>query len=140
MTKEDQNFNWVKALQDCSFEIKFTVLRCSVEKTVQVRRQGLKTDDRALLEFQTINDRKFIVIRHGFGSGRVSFQLEANRTAVVTQSTLAGEELDKFTLTLTLNDDGECRFKIDGKGEYLPWQVERRALEDALFDGLHESK
>ena len=37
------------------------------------------------------------------------------------------------TLTLTLNDDGERRYRIDGKGEFVRWQVLRRLLEPLLF-------
>ena len=36
-------------------------------------------------------------------------------------------------LTLTLNDEGECRFIIDGEGEFLRWQVARRALCRLFF-------
>ena len=41
----------------------------------------------------------------------------------------------KFVLTLILNDDGKCRFKIDGEGgkEFLVWQVMRRALDGLFF-------
>ena len=39
-----------------------------------------------------------------------------------------------FRLDLTLNEDGEWRFKVEGEeGEFLPWQVAQKALEDILF-------
>ena len=40
-----------------------------------------------------------------------------------------------MVITLTLNDEGQCRFVIDGEGEYLRWQVARRALYGLFFDG-----
>jgi hypothetical protein len=39
-----------------------------------------------------------------------------------------------YTATLALNDEGQCRIRLDGAEPPLePWQVLRRALEDVLF-------
>lgn len=38
-----------------------------------------------------------------------------------------------FVVTLTLNDSGECRYQINDEGEYLRWQVVRKALETLFF-------
>ena len=38
-----------------------------------------------------------------------------------------------YTVKLTLNHDGECRYKINGEGEYLRWQVARKVLEPMFF-------
>ena len=140
--KEDKYFDWVDALQNCSLEIKFTDLRHSVKKAVETRRKGLKNpEDRDSLEFTCVNDLKFSVVRKTFGSGCVVFQLDRGENrARVTKSTLNGQLLESFKLTLTLNDEGECKFKIDGKDEFSLWQVERRALEEALFQGFQERK
>ena len=40
---------------------------------------------------------------------------------------------DHLRLTLTLDDDGDCLFKINGEGLYKRWQVIRRALEPLFF-------
>ena len=40
-----------------------------------------------------------------------------------------------YAITLTLNDEGECRFLIDGKGCYLRWQVLMRFLEPLFYPG-----
>ena len=44
----------------------------------------------------------------------------------------------RLVLTLTLSDEGECRFLIDGEGDRLRWQVVRRALCPILFQGPGE--
>ena len=38
-----------------------------------------------------------------------------------------------FEITLTLNDNGQCRYRMDGEGEHLRWQIVRRALEPLFF-------
>ena len=50
--------------------------------------------------------------------------------------TLAEEtrERTQCRITLTLNEDGERRYQIDGKEkEYLRWQVLRKTLKEPLF-------
>jgi hypothetical protein len=37
-----------------------------------------------------------------------------------------------FDVTLTFNDENECRLKVEGKEREL-WQVRRTALEELLF-------
>ncbi len=135
--KEDHDFNWVKARQDCSLPVQFTHLRYTVEKNTEERRNGLKPGHKEHLEFKAVNDRQFIVVRTAFGSGTVSFDLREDRVVVEMKNHL-GELKKRFKLTLTLNDEGECRFKIDGKGEYLRWQVARKALEQIFFHGFFQ--
>ena len=38
-----------------------------------------------------------------------------------------------FDLTLTFNNEGLCRYQINGAGEFLRWQVSRKALKELLF-------
>ena len=40
---------------------------------------------------------------------------------------------DPLRLTLTLDDDGDCLFQINGEGQYKRWQVIRRALKPLFF-------
>ena len=43
---------------------------------------------------------------------------------------------DIFRVKLILNDDGECRFQINDKGEYPRWQVVRKALKPLFSPDL----
>ena len=45
--------------------------------------------------------------------------------------TLNGDK--KSDLTPFMNDAWECRFKVNNEGEFLPWQVAQKALEEILF-------
>ena len=38
-----------------------------------------------------------------------------------------------FEVTLSLDDHGRCVYQIDGEGEYLRWQVLRKALNPLFF-------
>ena len=40
-----------------------------------------------------------------------------------------------FEASLTLNDEGECRFKINGE-ELESWQLRKRALESLFFEDI----
>ena len=66
------------------------------------------------------------------------FRGHEDETGAVFTSKNGSIEVDaaatKFTVSLTLNDDGECRYRIDdGPQEYLRWQVIRRALQPVFF-------
>ena len=65
----------------------------------------------------------------------VSFSLRDDHILVIDEWT---ESTRQIVLTVTLNRDGECRFVIDGEGEYLRWQVARRALCPMFFQGASE--
>ena len=135
--KEDHDFNWVKARQDCSLSIEFIALHRTAQRNTEERQKGLGPDHEVRLKFKNIDDHKFMVLRSGPGSsGYVEFILHRDHITVEKSDLTAVEQ--SFKLTLTLNDEGECRFKIDGKGEYLRWQVARKGLEEIFFHGLFQ--
>ncbi len=39
-------------------------------------------------------------------------------------------------LKIELNNDGDCRYTIDGEGQYQPWQILRLALKQILFEDI----
>ena len=136
--KEDHDFNWVKARRECSVEAEFVHLRYSVEHSTSERQNGLKPDHKSLLKFQELNNLEFIVISTAFGMRTVLFTRQGNH--IVVKKTIGEEEPEICELTLTLTDEGKCRFKIDGNGEYLRWQVARKSLEEIFFYGLFEKE
>ena len=44
-----------------------------------------------------------------------------------------GTPIPLFHLTLTLNEEGEYRYQINREGEFLRWQVMKKALKNLLF-------
>ena len=122
----DSNFSWVKARSECSASAEFQAIRLDIQADVKLRNEQLVGSGRRLIEVHTVSNGDFFV--HGFSGQTIAFLLEPDRIVV--------QDHDKtlFTVTLTLNDDGECRFKIDGEGEFKRWQVLYKALESLFFE------
>ena len=130
----EDNFDWVTARHRCSIASEFERLRCAVEKDCNARRKCSGVDESVQFNFADGEDHFSVArtqpdIRHG-EAHRASFHLRLDHIAVVDTWR---EEKRQMILTLTLNDEGECRFLIDGEGEYLRWQVARRALCPLFF-------
>ena len=137
MTRNDpnaQNFDWVTARIECSLPNEFECIRQLVKTNCLTRR---KSDSGIDLEFSGENgEDEFRVIRqpppntHGSSRG-VRFRLCHDRIHVEDRWS---NPVRTMKFTLTLNDDGECRFIIDGEGEHLRWQVARKALYGLFFE------
>ena len=128
---KDADFNWVKARRECSLFAEFVVLRNMVEKSVKERKCDFSQESRVEFEFRRDGKYEFSAIRSAYRPDAVTFSITEKEPYILVQ-----DSKKTFRLTVTLNDDGECRFKIDGEGEYLRWQVARKALEDLfMFEG-----
>ena len=126
---EEDDFNWVEARQNCSVATAFEALKKTAETNVEERKKHLDKDAGARLIFEDNSRSQFSVTRAApSGDKGVLFHLRENLIFVLN---VGGN--NKSTLTPFLNDDGECRFAIDGEGEFLPWQVAQKALENILF-------
>ena len=135
---QSHNFNWVEARRACSLLCEALKLGNTVKQSVEERRKNAESDRRANIEFREISKDHFCVCHRPTPSYDdedfdwcVHFIRETSRIAI-TQSNRKGSE-KRFDVTLTLNDEGLCRYKIDGRGEYLRWQVARKALEPFMF-------
>jgi hypothetical protein len=126
MTVPD-DFDWVEARHQCSPFAQFAALMDGAKLAVEKRREQLGVGPR--FGFNDMSQQglsKFLVYNEETQTN-VVFTLEG-RTIKFHRH---GEQLD-HVLSLTLNDEGRCRFLLDG-AELAPWQVLRRALEPVLF-------
>ena len=140
MSPQEEDFDWVTARNDCSVLASFSALRIAARKNVEYRndqRSDLQEKTNiSLFEAEDFAKNVFCVRRHDDIGGRVCFEhfehkeerITIKRTS--TKGTTIGSVL---TVTVTLNDEGECRYQIDGEGEFKTWQVLRRALEPLFF-------
>ena len=138
MSNKDQAFNWVtrRGEYSCgkySVRHQYDLMRRDASELVETRKPQLADrKNRASLEIWRQHD-SFEVLIDRIKDGRTeslkrSFRLEAGRIKVF-------EAVDaSYTITLTLNDKGDCRFKIDGEGCYLRWQVLKHFLEPLFSD------
>ncbi len=126
MTPKDHDFDWVKARLECSLFDEFVCLRSLIEKNVKQRQDALPPKSRFSFQFKRDGLHEFSAIRYRCQSDAVTFSVSQECSHILVQGSTKS-----FRLTVTLNDDGECRFRINGeKEEYLSWQVARKSLED----------
>jgi len=121
--------DWVIARSLCSLPNVFKDLRLQIEEDVKTR-NALRPNNSPYEFSVTENGDEFAVVLEAKDTNRsVIFSL-AGRAIRVRDS--RGNEM--FDVTLTFNDEGECRLNVQEKEREL-WQVRRMALEELLFRG-----
>ena len=119
------DWDWVKERYECSIERAFQRLRLHAK--VNVDTKNSQSPDRTYA-LESVRDA-FTVLIQGRQNETVHFMLNG---AVITIRG-AGVNVD-LTVTLTLTDAGDCRFKLKDGSELTEWQVLKRALEDLFFN------
>jgi len=121
------DFDWVRARA-----------QCSVDEVFQKLRLGAKTDVDVVNSLRAGEPVKFSVIEQG---NRFSVSREHQSEPLMSvdftldKGVIRVEGLtEKFQAFVTLNNDGECKVKIDLNDEELElWQVRRRCLEGLFW-------
>lgn len=131
---QPSTFNWVTERAACSLAAVFEALKLEVQADVKTRMEQRLPG--AQYRFSVVSrGGSFTVLLNGNSVQHksVTFSLTDNSVQVTDLN-------DKimFKATLTLNDDGECRFKVDGRERDF-WQVRRMALEDLFFGDVWNS-
>jgi len=126
-----QAFDWVKARANCSILHVFNELRLGAEEDVKKMNSQPPLAEypapRFAVRANTAGDY-FVVFRADNANARVEFNCETNRMMV-------SRDQRQFAVTLTLNNEGHCKLRVDGGEELEQWQLRRMMLED-LFFGL----
>lgn len=121
------NFDWITARQGCSPSSVFEALLAGVRDNVSKYREfhpasGVELASRGSNAFS-------VIVPHHYGTRSVRFHLD--HIGVIK---IEGPGVS-LTAVVTLNDDAECRLKVNGQEQELEeWQVLRRALESVFFD------
>lgn len=132
------DFDWVTARLECSLANEFVRLKALVKANYEARMSHLRKEYPVTFSFSENGEREFSVTRKPKegkfgGSYKVDFSL---RHELIHVESEWDDKNRARELTLTLNDNGECRFKLDEDDkEYLRWQIARRALGSMFFDG-----
>jgi hypothetical protein len=119
------DFDWVTARHQCSVAKMFEALH--LEAKANVETMNRLAPERPW-NFVDAGGGFSVSRRTEFGQRGVRFTVNDQSAVVVTGHNAPVN----FTASITLNDDGECRFLVDGQ-ELDRWQVLRRALEPLLF-------
>jgi len=121
--------DWVTARSLCSLPNVFKELRLQIEEDVKTR-NALRPNNSPYEFSVTENGDEFAVVLEAKDTNRSIIFSLADRAIRVRDS--RGTEM--FDVTLTFNDEGECRLNVQEKEREL-WQVRRMALEELLFRG-----
>jgi hypothetical protein len=123
-------FDWVTARSDCSLGAIFEKLRVQVGEDVK-KRQALRGQGAQYYGFTLLEEPKSVGVMlehmHDDLHRIVRFRLAKNAIEVVDENGKV-----KFVATPTLNDEGECRLKIEGIDRDL-WHLRKLALEELFF-------
>ena len=118
-----------KANRECALEDEYNHLRVQAKKAAAERNQEFtyvqNITGYPLFEVRNWDSNTFAVTRARPERAEASFFFDRENNRIVVQD----ENPEPLYLTVTLNDEGRCRFKINGKGEFLRWQVFRKTLE-----------
>lgn len=130
---KDHDYDWVSATEECSVACEFARLQDNARSCIDTR--NLKINDPAekfTLEVET--ESKFLV--RSCSGYFVSFAAHTDFIEVRCADIGDDPETSPYTLcrlSLTLNEEAECRYQINGEGKYLRWQVMKHALKNLLF-------
>ena len=134
MAKETPKFDWVAARSSCSLPNIFKERRLQVEEDVKTR-NALRPNNSPYEFSVAVNGDDFSVLLEA-KDGHRSVIFSLGEHAILVR----GDNGDKmFEVTLTFNDEGECRLNVNEKERDL-WQVRRMALEELLFRGYQAGK
>ena len=130
---EDHDYDWVSETEECSLACEFARLQDHARRSVEARNHKISDSaEEFTLEIET--ESRFLVRSC---SGRfVSFRAHSDSIEVQCADLAEDHSTTPFPLcrlSLTLNEDAECRYRINGRGEYLRWQVMEHALKRLLF-------
>ena len=133
-TPDDQNFDWMNAFLKCSAACEFVELKHAAKAASETYRAAWeKHKPKATIEFgfnAASDNSSFNAYRKDkeFESGTSVKFSRANDHILVEHDNKAS-----YKITLTLNDQGECRYQIDGAGEYHRWQVLKKMLLGIVY-------
>jgi hypothetical protein len=119
------------AHSSCSLGIVFEQLRKDVEADVKVRQTIRPSMSHYGFNFLPASTKSFSVLMEG---NRIHLTVDFTlNEGVIHVRGLGYDGAPNFDMTLTLNDEGECRAKINGQEKEF-WQVRKMALETLFFE------
>ena len=130
---EDHDYDWVSATEECSVACEFARLQDNARSCIDTRNQKINDPaEKFTLEVET--ESKFLV--RSCSGHFVSFAAYTDHIEVQCADLGEKHKTAPYTprrLLLTLNEEAECRYQINGEGMYLRWQVMNHVLKKLLF-------
>ncbi len=130
-SEEMAEFDWVSARSACSAAKVFHEIREGVESDVTKRNQQRRNEE-GNYQFSCTAKGNYLIVSLG-GQGVI---LNKRRKFILDADGVVNVEDDEgnvmLAAELTLNDNGDCRLKVNGQEKEF-WQFRRMALEGLLF-------
>jgi len=123
-------FDWVTALGSCALSVVFEQLKLDIESDVIKRNAALEKLNKSYSFRVFSNADGFCISRVADATSRRTVQF-AIKNSVIEALDESGRKV--ISATLTLDDNGDCRFLVDGK-EKVSWQLRKQALEQLFFE------
>lgn len=131
--RENDIKNWVELRYNCSPLEMFTRIRHGVEEDINLL-ASLRKDKQPAVEFKIIAERNFFTVTRliaGEYADRSPWvQFSWNNDGIGVKNFVGAAE----KAALTLNDDAECKLKLEDGKELNCWQFRKRFLEDLFFN------
>jgi hypothetical protein len=129
--RKPSDFDWIAVRGNCSIRQMFEELRLGITQDVEAINEQTRPNNPHSV-FKMVGDKKLIKVfeddPYQDGGPSILFVLADNAISVRDGET----NRPIFDISISLNDEGECRFVVDGK-ERDSWQIRRKALEGMFF-------
>ena len=126
----DEQFDWVEARSKCTLAKAFQRLRLGVQSDVKAR-NSLRGET-PYYEFSVISEKAndFMVLLSGntVEHHTVAFGIAGNEIIAVSNG-----NQESWNVSVTLDDDAQCRLKTKNGKELTFWQFRRLTLEKLFF-------
>lgn len=127
------DFDWVTTRNQCTVYQAFDQLQCDAKRNVQTRNDQLNQGPGSLRFIVEENSRDLFTVTRPdphmepFGRGvSVKFRIVEKTIRV------EGFGIDGFNVTVGMNSDGHCIYKVEEE-DLLRWQILHRALDELMF-------
>jgi len=124
----EQEFNWVDARAACSPAKVFTALFMGVKEDVRKMNALPPAAGQTFGADTNSSGQYFAAFREGDTNSLVEFTLRNDHIEIKTSNDAA-----PLAVTLTLDNEGKCKLRVNGSECLDQWQVRRMVLEELFF-------
>jgi hypothetical protein len=129
MNNIPQELNWVEKRAACSVESVFREIQAGVENDIAIANAIRRfAPDNYFGSRLTSNGRVLVVAQLNVTGPRVVFMFQGETIEVREEATST-----RWVCTVTLNDEGRCKLKLEDGTELEQWQLRKFALESLFF-------